>query len=270
MIYPLGLIIAFISIALSVFHLRQSVFSYFDLVALLVVFGGTTAVAVITLPWEYRGELKKSFKDLFSARKRNPRELLGECMSLVQTARAGGTFSEFRTEGPAGDVLRDGAELLTLGFSAEKIETILGERIRQSTDRANRVANAIRSLAKYPPAFGLVGTVLGLVSLMRTLSDGGNAQETGLRMAVALVATLYGLLVSNLLLNPAGEHVLKFSVEDEKDGEIALQAVLLASERASLLEAQEMLNSFVDRKSRINILGGSADGAVQGETGAAA
>jgi chemotaxis protein MotA len=270
MIYPLGLIIAFVSIALSIFHLRQSVLSYFDVVALLVVFGGTTAIAVITFPWECRTELKKSLKDLFTSRKRNPHELMSECMSIIQVARAGGAFPEFRTEGPAGDLLRDGAELLTLGFSPDKIEIILGERIRQASDRAHRVANAFRSLSKYPPAFGLVGTVLGLVSLMRTISDGGNSQETGLRMAVALVATLYGLLVSNLVINPAGEHILKFSMEDEKDGEIALQAILLASERSSLLEAQEMLNSYVDRKYRINILGGSADGAVSGEAGAAA
>jgi chemotaxis protein MotA len=118
-----------------------------------------------------------------------------------------------------------------------------------------RVSGAIRSLAKYPPAFGLVGTVLGLVSLMRAISQGTNSSEAGLRMAVALVATLYGLLTANLFLNPAGERVSVHTAEEKKAAEIAMQAVLLAADSVSLLEAQEVLNSYVRPDQRVDVFG---------------
>jgi chemotaxis protein MotA len=109
----------------------------------------------------------------------------------------------------------------------------------------------------------LVGTVLGLVSLMRALADSQGAQETGLRMAVALVATLYGLLLSNLVINPAGEQVSRLASEVKKDSGIALQGILLASERTSLLESQELLNCFVSPEFKVNFLSFGGDSAAQ-------
>ncbi|OFZ12382.1 MAG: hypothetical protein A2Z20_00995 [Bdellovibrionales bacterium RBG_16_40_8] len=145
--------------------------------------------------------------------------------------------------------------MIQLGFEPAKIEAILKERLFQSTERTRFVGVSIRLLAKYPPAFGLAGTVLGLVHLMRGVSDGMTPQETGVRMAIALVATFYGLLVANLIVNPSGEAIVKNAHEEEKLGEIALQSVLLASERVNLLETQEMLNSFVSEDERIDVLG---------------
>ncbi|MBX9766562.1 MAG: MotA/TolQ/ExbB proton channel family protein, partial [Bdellovibrionales bacterium] len=136
----------------------------------------------------------------------------------------------------------------------QRIETILRERVFQSTKRYKKVANAFKTLAKYPPAFGLMGTVLGLVNLMLTITKGVDAKEAGLEMAVALVATLYGLILSNLVLNPAGEYVMKEAQGEEEFGEVALQAILLLSQRTSLLESQELLNSFVGDQHQVDLL----------------
>jgi chemotaxis protein MotA len=166
--------------------------------------------------------------------------------------------------------MTDGTELIALGFDHSKIHSILSERIYQWGERKQRVANSIRSLAKYPPAFGLVGTVLGLVSLMRSISDGASSSEAGVRMAVALVATLYGLLTANLILNPAGENILKSVNEEKKAAEIALEAILMAAQGVNLLEAQEVLNSHVGPDDRINILGSAATSDDSAEGSAAA
>jgi chemotaxis protein MotA len=159
----------------------------------------------------------------------------------------------------SGEVLRDGAELMSLGFSKEKIHAILEERILQSFERAQKIANAVRALSKYPPAFGLAGTVLGLVTLMRKVSEGADAKQTGLMMAIALMATFYGLLTSNLLINPTGENMNKTALAERKNAEIALHAVLLAVDRVSLLEAQEVLNSYVSHDQRVNVISSSTE-----------
>jgi chemotaxis protein MotA len=250
-LFPLGLLIAFTSLAISVMHLRQSADSYYDFVALAMVLGGTFAVAVITIPWEYWSDIKSGLSLMMAPHRRNQKDIIQTGIQFVENPL---TPEVSGVHGLAKEIFIDGAELISLGFNEDKIESILKERVYQGGYRARRLANAVKSLAKYPPAFGLMGTILGLVNLMRSLSAGLTAQQTGLEMAVALVATFYGLILANLILNPAGEMILRKATEEEEAGELALQAVLLSAERISVLEAQEMLNSFVAKKDRVNVL----------------
>ncbi len=77
-------------------------------------------------------------------------------------------------------------------------------------------------------------------------------------MAIALVATLYGLLMANLLINPAGEAIEKIVNEEEKSGTLAIQSIMLIAQGSNLLQAQEVLNSYVSVDERVNILQGEA------------
>ncbi len=253
MLYFSGLLVALLSIAFSVVHLKQSVSNYLDPIGIAVVFGGTIAVAVITLPWNQSKEIMAALRSLATPRKSAYKETLIACIETIRALQEGRRVNDTQAEGLPGLVLRDGVELIGLGFRAERIQSILEERIFQWSEQRNRIAQSFRSLAKYPPAFGLVGTVLGLVSLMRAVSDGASSTEAGSRMAVALVATLYGLLVANLILNPAGENIAKTIVEEKKEAEVAVQAIMLAVEKATLLESQEVLNSFVPPDSRLQL-----------------
>ncbi len=256
--YGLGLLVAFLSIAGSVYELKQLPSTYYDVVAVAVVFGGTLAIGFMLLPWEKTRELIQSFSLVIRTPSSDPRPLLFQALGLVRSVSEGSVFAT-NLKGGAGMILKDGAELIQLGFSSRSIERILVERIENHFERRVGIANSIRGLAKYPPAFGLVGTVLGLVSLMRGISEGATAQETGVRMAIALVATLYGLIVANVLVNPFGERILRYAQEERKASDIAMQAVLLATEGVSVLEAQEVLNSFVPAHQRVNLMrtGGS-------------
>jgi chemotaxis protein MotA len=255
MYYVIGLGVSFLSIVWSIIHLRQSATNYVDPVGFAVVFGGTLAVAIMVLPWNMARELRSSFKRLFSNRKIDYKSLNHECLELIQKLQNGNAEYTAKESSIAHQTLSDGVELINLGFTPEKIHTILEERVHQWLERNQKIANSIRSLAKYPPAFGLVGTVLGLVSLMRAISEGASSTEAGFRMAVALVATLYGLLVSNLLLNPAGESILRSALDEKRAGDLALEAIMLAADNVTLLEAQEVLNSKVSPENRVNLMG---------------
>lgn len=253
MFYLSGLLIATSSMIAVIFHLQQSYTSYWDFVAFAMVLGGTMAVATIIAPWDIYKDLGRNIRRLFIYVAPSQRDFLKLCLEVV--AQRGGGMKDFKVDPsrPEQRILRDGMELISLGFSTEKIEIVLKERVYQANERNNRVSAMIRSLSKYPPAFGLAGTVFGLVHLMRGVSEGMNAKETGVRMAIALVATLYGLMVANLFVNPAGELINRFAKMDELLAEMAIQAILLARENTPILEAQEMLNSFVDVDQRIDM-----------------
>jgi chemotaxis protein MotA len=248
--FPLSLFIAGISIYLAINHLGQEVSNYFDYVAFVMVFGGTLAVAIATFPWEYKRDMFAAFKLLFSSEKPRYLDVVSLCMSILQGGQQKILKSGLDKKSLYGRILIEGDELLSLSFETSKLEFILREKVFHSAKRYRRVANSFRSLAKYPPAFGLIGTVLGLVNIMRGLTKGLDAKHTALEMAIALIATFYGLLLSNLIVNPAGELVLKKSHEEEELAEIALQTLLMLNDKTSILEAQEILNSLVPDEQR--------------------
>ncbi|MCB0356229.1 MAG: MotA/TolQ/ExbB proton channel family protein [Bdellovibrionales bacterium] len=252
--YILGLIIALISAAIALEHLQQSAAQFYDLVAFAIVIGGTFAVSLVILPWKEYRVLLQCLQGLFFNLGHNKRELVNLGMTALNNYKNGEKFTLPKNQFIHFQILKDGFELLQLGLDVKKVETILAERINHYHERHKKIANAIRSLAKYPPAFGLTGTVFGLVELMKAVSEGMPAKETGIKMAIALVATLYGLIVANLILNPAGEQILKNTNNDRDLAEISLQVIVLAAQRVSLLEAQELLNSMVDDHERVNFV----------------
>jgi len=253
MSYILGTLLGCISIVTALRFLDQTVYQYFDDVAIAVVIGGTLAVALVLLPWDSWRVIFRSFVGVFYTRTSDDKRLIEESLRFVASANAGDA-ARIDSKGLPGSILSDGKELIDLRFEESEIETILLERVDQATLQMKKVSDAIRSLSKYPPAFGLIGTVFGLVNLMRAITDGLDPRETGVRMAIALVATLYGLVLANLVIAPLGERIAKNAEIMRRRGEIAVQAVLLAAGKVSVLKAQEMLNSYVSPGRRVNFI----------------
>ncbi len=258
MIYLLGILVAVFSLVAAVLHLHQQAAHFWDFVAFACVSGGTIAVALMIFPWQYRRSIFSAIGTLFSPRGIQEADTIQVCMEFFKSISSGARSWDEPARTLSDEILRDGAELLALGFNTEKIHEILEERIYQSFERSQKIANAFRSLSKYPPAFGLAGTVLGLVTLMRKVSAGADAKQTGFMMAIALMATFYGLLTANLLVAPLGENLAKTAVAQRKSAEIALQTIILLANKASLLEAQEVLNSYVAKNERINAISTAA------------
>lgn len=249
--YTIGLFIAIIGFVLASHHLEQGISAYWDFVAFTVVGLGSLAVLLITFPAAPFGLLVRRFIAKFLLGSQSLKFHIERCLRVFQDKQIEGNDQSIEAQ-----LLRDGLELLGLGMSSDRIAQILSRRFEQHTQRLNLLSGWLKRGSKYPPAFGLAGTVLGLIHLMRGISAGIDTKETGIRMAVALVATFYGLLISNMVLNPLGEWLQEEIKRDEVKAEASLQLIQLISEGASPLEAHEMMNSFLmaDEKTSLNIL----------------
>ncbi|WP_372655000.1 motility protein A [Halobacteriovorax sp.] len=236
----IGMILASFGLWASAEHLGQNIAQYWDVVAFLMVILGTISVAVVTLPTL---NLKTIFREIlnsvsFSNKKRekaiaNSVEVLNMNYPTEKTNRLDKT------------ILRDGIELAKLGFDSKSIENILTERVINYSHDCRSISSWLIGLSKYPPAFGLAGTIFGLTNLMRSLSQGADPKEIGLSMAIALVATLYGVLLSNLFINPIGERIKSNIAENEILCEISIKTILMLKSKTNLLEAQEVLNGYL-------------------------
>lgn len=252
--FLLGIAVGCVSVFLAMRFLGQNPLMFFDDVAFAVVIGGTLAVALISMPWRFWQEILRHLTSLLiPIPPISPKRLVNHCLDYISSRSSGSDF-KIAIKGLPGTILKEGDELLQLRFPTEEIEQILNERLHQAMLRTNAIAAAFRNLAKYPPAFGLIGTVLGLAHLMRGITEGLDPKETGVRMAVALIATLYGLVLANLVVSPISDVIHKRASLAQEQGEIALQAVLLAAKKISLLKAQEMLNSFTQPGQRVDYI----------------
>lgn len=252
----LGFIVFAISMRLAFHSLGVGAEYYFDEVAFIIVFGGTLTVTLISFPINYLVTLFVApFKMLFE--KKNKYHSTVE--TLVKTAQAAqqskASIRELVDDSKTEPFMKECLELYLLDIERDDFKGIMTERIYRSRQREEDEISLFRKLAKYPPAFGLVGTVLGLVSLMRSVGDGASASEIGLKMALALVATLYGLGFANFILAPLAEH-FTFRAEDQKVfRELQVEGLLMIYDKKSPLVVQEMLNSFLDVKERLDVIG---------------
>lgn len=252
--YLLALTLFSISTGAALIHLGQGADRYYDFVAFVMVLGGTVAVSIVLIPWRQNGQLRGSLLALLFHRGTKRKSLLEKCLNVIQSRASRQKDVLPSSQELPFQILREGLELIDLGFDSDKIRNLLLKRIDQTIELRMQIPTSIKSLAKYPPAFGLAGTVFGLVELMNGVAAGMPAEQTGLKMAIALVATLYGLLMANMIVNPAGEHLTKILQNEAQLAEIAVQTVLLIKNQTDLLESQEVLNSYVLANERVDLL----------------
>jgi chemotaxis protein MotA len=245
-LFPLLIFGSIFILSSIVSHLGQTPGNYYDFVAFIIVWGGTLSVGIALLPWEYRKEVTKAFGFLIKQEKSQFHKVLKAAKDVFETRESGIQNPHYLYE----FILKDGAEYIQLGLSKERIMTILEDQIAMSTRRLKRVGLSLRNLAKYPPAFGLVGTVLGLVNLMRSLNGTADASRLGTDMSIALVATMYGLLVANFLVSPLAEFIMKKVEEEEEYADLALEAISLVADQASTIEFIEQMNALVPPQDR--------------------
>lgn len=250
MSYLFGLMISAIALFLSAYFLDQKASYFYDPVALVMVIGGTIAVIVATKPNLKNRNIWKIIKNGLDAKHRR-----NQTAKLCSSFLKGEKINLNQDKNIEVKILSSGQELIQLGIPKNEIEAILNLKIQVHTDSTMVVSNWIRSLAKYPPAFGLAGTVLGLIHLMKSLTEGSSPSQVGILMALALLATLYGIIVSNFIIAPLGEKIKGALDEELINADMAIHTILLKVGNTNLLIAQENLGQYlIDDKQKIDLI----------------
>lgn len=251
----LSLVVSLAMVIYAAAHVNSSYGIFWDPVGILIVMGGTLGVASITFGPRQVFILVRTAFAVLKQKSDDAPEVAKEVVRLARDTR--GEPAELRDKVAAIQFpfLRDGIGLIVDKADYQEIESILKDRIRVKQESDESTANMLRTLAKYPPSFGIIGTVLGLIALMLQLGTEGGAERMGPAMAVGLVATLYGLVLTNFILQPLSENLALKSIQDIRKRQIALLGVLLlkAQKRAPIV--QEAVNSLLPVSKRIDELG---------------
>jgi len=224
----------------------QNSFIFMSLHALVIVLGGTVAASLICFPLShFRGLARVFFRTLSGKQRAMIFETIGEIIQLAQVAHNGGTFSEEipRIKNP---FLRESMALLEQGgLSDQELDEILHTRVEFQNEKYKRDGMTFKIIGKFPPAFGLVGTTVGMISLLQGVGQANAFEQIGPAMSLSLVATFYGLIAANFFLIPLGENLSQSSEEDLVMRRMVVEGVRLLREQRHPLLVSEALKSYL-------------------------
>jgi len=225
--------------ALSTFH---------DTSAWMIVFGGTFAALFVSLPLSRVLQAAKVFKKAVFHEPTDPERLIREIVSCAEIARRDGILSlENKTTRMTDDFLVRGIQLAIDGTDPEMIEQIMLGEVDALAQRHKLGRRIFDILAKYSPAFGLIGTLIGLVIMLRHMDD---PSRIGGGMAIALLTTLYGALAANLVFGPIADKLGMRSQEEIFMREIVIRGVLAIQSGDNPRIVEQKLRSFLPAKLR--------------------
>lgn len=179
---------------------------FLNLHALMIVFGGITAALIISYPLPTVVRVFGVLLQIFRREIEPPGWVVRLMTKLSQKARRTSLLSlEEDLKLIHDKTLREGIQMVVDGHPPEMIREILEIEMAAMRARHQDGERIFRTASRLAPAFGLVGTLIGLIAMLRGLSGPGAADSVGPGMAVAMVATFYGAMSSNLLFQPIAE-----------------------------------------------------------------
>lgn len=226
---------------------------FFDGPSLFIVIGGTFAATSVAFQLTKIGNLFKIFFSQFlKGKSKKSSDLIKNIMSICEAARNGEALDSL--VGKADDhFLKESIQLYADGIlEKEKVIEILTHRADQMGALRFEDTRKIKSLGKFPPAFGMMGTTIGMIVLLANLGGEDAMKKIGPAMGVCLITTLYGVIVANLFVIPVGENLEVLSRESQIRNQIIIEGIKHIMEKSNPILVAEDLNSFLLPKDRLD------------------
>lgn len=236
-----GLLIG-IGVVSTLILLGGSFSLFYDIHAVIVIGGGCTAATIIRFPFQaLLHGFPMGFRYAFSMRSMSPRDLIDEVTRVADVVRKNGPMAleNVQVEDP---FLAQGLRYIADGYDRVFIKDTL-ERDRDNfLQRLDEGQKIYRSIGDAAPAWGMIGTLVGMVQMFANMSD---PSKLGPFMAVSLLATLYGALVGNLLCLPIADK-LHLKLEDEDiSRSLIIDGILQIRDSKSPAVVREMLLAYL-------------------------
>ncbi len=242
----IGLIAGILTVVTLIF-MGGDLRMFYDIHAVIIIGGGTFAATLMRFPLASIAHgMPMGLRFVFTMRRITQRELVDEIAGLAEIARKQGPMGleKVEIEDP---FLAKGVRYVADGYDAEFIKDNL-ERDRDNflthLDEGQKIYRAIGDSA---PAFGMVGTLIGMVQMFANMTD---PSKLGPYMAVALLATLYGAVVANLFALPIADKLHVKLTDEEINRTLIIDGVLMMRDSKSPTLVREMLLAYLPERHR--------------------
>ncbi len=218
-----GLIVGTIVFIIAVLIGGSGMGPFINVPSILIVIGGSFSATLMRFPIrECFAAMKTGFGRAFREHVDDPMALIETAKELADVARKKGLIA-LENVSVANPLMAKGVQYCSDGRDAEFIREMMTKEINASIARNEMGEKIFRSLGDAAPAFGMIGTLVGLVQMLLELSD---PTKIGPAMAVALLTTLYGALLANLLFLPLADKLDTRAQQERQSRQLILDSIL--------------------------------------------
>lgn len=219
---PIGITIGFIMISAAILSSggREGFITFVDVASVLIVIGGLIGSLLINFKFEQVKLFFTVFREAFKKNDQQIPDLIRLFVNLSERARKEGLLAlEDEMADEEDEFIKKGVLLAIDGIEPEVINEIMNAEIIAVEDRHYKGRILLEKAGEYAPAWGMIGTLIGLVLMLNNLDD---PSSLGPNMAVALLTTLYGTVLANLVFIPMAS-----KLEHKTEEEIFLKQIII-------------------------------------------
>ena len=251
-----GTFFGFALIIGAIMHGTDNYLSFISIEGFLIVIGGTIANAFMSYQ---AGSVILAFEAIFHMIKKPKatREgLNAEIMRLIKWAYLVQAKGFAGLEGEVGakikePLLRYGIDLVITGYEPPAIRTMMNTAVEADFERSISPVIVLKNMASTAPAFGMVGTLVGMIIMLQNIQ--GDMSRIGMGLSVALLATLYGIIMARLFCLPAADKLMQKEDVMRFRNYMMTEGLILLAEKQSPRFMQDKLNSFLDPAQHFNL-----------------
>ena len=241
----LGLFMALGGICFGLVLEGGSLWEILQPTAALIVFGGTFGATLVAQPFSLVMRAIKAFFGIFLEPTYHLDALIDSIVNLSNQARRNGIVSlEKQMDQIPHPFLRKAVTLAVDGAESHEIRRIMELEMEQDSARQEAGARVLETAGGFAPTIGIIGAVLGLIQVMKHLE---NIDEVGKGIAVAFVATIYGVGVANLVLLPGAKKIVVRAQQQMTMKDLMLEGVVSIAEGLNSRLIQQRLEGFLER-----------------------
>jgi chemotaxis protein MotA len=238
--YGVGLCVVIMLVGL---FSQEALTALIDVPALILVCGGTFGATLIQFSWS---DIVSAYeRALVCTRERNtdPAERVRYLIELAQGVKQQGPmYLEHESRRVHDRFLRLALEMTVDGYTPVDMRQTLENDLGVTKAKVSRAVSVLETLGAYAPAMGLIGTLFGLIAL---LGDLGNTSALGGSMSIALLTTLYGAVLSNMIFLPLAGRIELRGNEELEVKLITIEGALCLSRQESPILVGQRLGTFL-------------------------
>ena len=230
----------------------DNLWNFFDAASIFIVIGCTMAIVVASFPPKQLSAMPKHFGIILNAKKFNPMYYVDQLVELAQTARKNGLLSLEEKAGQQTDPFFKQAIMLIVDANdADKVRGILQNDIDCMSARHEDAAAMYDKASSVAPAFGMVGTLVGLINMLANMDmSGGGSSSIGQDMGTALITTLYGCLLAHVLFGPIANNLRIRDGEEVLCKQIIVEGIMSIQSGENPKALREKLLTYIPQGKR--------------------
>lgn len=254
----LGLILGLIIFAWAIVSGTSEFAVFYNIHGIAIVFGGVMAAGFIAYPFSELFRVGQATWNIFRFPAEDPRKYVTRFAWWADVIRKRGLSA---LEDEIGDLppsfLRDGMELLVNGYTREEIVDNLESSIAHLVLREKIETSMFKNMANLAPGFGLVGTLIGLIIMLRNMKDAASIAPS---MATAMTATFYGVILANLVFMPISVKLWRRTEAKALTNRLIMDGILMLYDKRPASFVVDKLNTYLAPRMRVREIPNSGTG----------